>query len=81
MMGKVLKGLVFAHYHINDVIIVNDVPEEHVKHLQTVFKQLQKWGLHLHHENSKIFHDLLPYLGHMIVLGRLGAQKAKECGL
>jgi len=31
----------------------------------------------LHHDKCKFFHDKLPYLGHMIVLGGLRVHQAK----
>ena len=77
VMDQVLKGLPFARCYIDDVIVFSDSPAEHVRHLQQVFERLRAWGLHLHHEKCKFFHDKLAYLGHMIVPGRLGVQMAK----
>ena len=49
VMDQVLKGLPFARCYIDDVIIFNDSPSEHVRHLQQVFERLRAWGLRLHH--------------------------------
>ena len=76
-MDQVLVRLPFARCYIDDVIIFSNTPQEHVRHLQAVFERLRKWGLRLHHGKCKFFHNRLPYLGHMIVLGGLGVQQAK----
>lgn len=60
-MDQVLKGLSFARCYIDDVIIFNDTPQVHVKHLQQVFERLQSRGLRLDHGKCKLFHDQLPY--------------------
>jgi hypothetical protein len=72
-----LVGLPFAICYIDDVIIFSNSPHNHVRHLQAVFERLQRWGLRLHHDKCKFFHDQLSYLGHMIVPGGLGVQQAK----
>ena len=72
-----LTGLPFARCYIDDVIIFSSGPQEHVRHLQAVFHRLLELGLRLHHGKCKFFHDWLPYLGHMIILGDLGVQQAK----
>ena len=42
VMDQVLYGLPFARCYIDDVIIFNTTPHEHVRHLQAVFKRLQQ---------------------------------------
>ena len=37
VMDQILSGLSFARYYIDDVIIFNKTPHEHIKHLQAVF--------------------------------------------
>ena len=76
-MGQVLSGLPFAWCYIDDVIIFSKTPQKHVRHLLAVFKRLRWWGLRLHHGKCKFFHDRLVYLGHMIIPGGLGVQRAK----
>ena len=48
-----------------------------MRHLQAVLERLRHWGLRLHHGKCKFFHDRLPYLGHIIIPGGLGDQRAK----
>jgi hypothetical protein len=55
VMDHVLSGLPFARCYIDDVIIFNKTPQEHVKHLQAVFERLRRWGLRLHHGKCKFF--------------------------
>jgi hypothetical protein len=62
----IFKGLSFIRCYIYDAIIFSHTLEEHVKHLQQLFKHLQAWGLCLHHGKCKFFHDRLTYLGHII---------------
>ena len=77
IINQVLKGLPFARCYIDNVIIFSDSPSKHVRHLQQAFERLRAWGLRLHHGKCKFFHDMLAYLGHMIVPGGLGVQMAK----
>ena len=74
-MDQVLSRLPFTRYYIGDVIIFNKTPQKHVRHVQTVFERLRRWGLRLHHGKCKYFNDQLAYLGHMI--RGLGVQHAK----
>ena len=77
VMDQVFFGLPFARCYIDDVIIFNKTPQEHVKHFQAVFERLRRWKLRLHHGKCKFFHDRLGYLGHMIIPGGLRVQQAK----
>ena len=81
VMDQVLYGLPFARCYKDDVIIFSITPQEHVRHMQAIFKRLQRWELRLHHGKCKFFHDWLAYLGHMIVPGGLGVQQAKVYSL
>ena len=74
MMDLVLSGLSFARCYIDDV---SKTPQEHVRHLQTVFELLRRWGLCLYHGKCKFFYDQLAYLDHMIIPGGLGVQQTK----
>ena len=42
-MDQVLFGLPYAWYYIDDMIIFNKTPQEHVRHLQIVFERLRLW--------------------------------------
>ena len=77
VMDHVFFGLPFAWCYIDDVIIFNITPQEHVRHLQAVLERLQRWELRLHHDKCKFFHNKLAYLGYMIVPRGLGVQQAK----
>ena len=81
VIDQVLSGLPFARCYIDDMIIFNKTPQEHVKHLRAVFKRLRWWGLRLHYGKCKFFHDRLAYLGYVIILGVLGMQQAKVSAL
>ena len=38
-MDQVLRGLSFAYYYIDDVLIASSNPEEHLQHLKIVFER------------------------------------------
>ena len=41
LMNKVLNGLNFAFAYLDDIIIVSNTAEEHLKHIQIVFDRLK----------------------------------------
>lgn len=45
LMDMVLHDLSFAHAYLDDVVIFSDSFEEHMEHLETVFKRLLDAGL------------------------------------
>jgi hypothetical protein len=76
-MDKILTGLDFVRCYIDDIVVYNDIVEEHQIHLQIVFKWLKAHGLRLHPGKCKFFQESVEYLGHVIYLGGLGVQQAK----
>ena len=76
-MDKVFYDLHFYRCYIDNIIIFNNTPKEHVRHLRPVLKWLRQWGLRLHHGKCKIFHDGLVYLGHKLIPGGFGCNKLR----
>ena len=61
----------FAFAYIDDLIIVSDTWEDHVKHVKAVLHMLKECNLKIHPEKSVFATDVVEYLGHNII-GRYG---------
>jgi len=77
VMDQMLTGLSFAKFHIDDIIHFSLTLEDHMHHLQEMFRKLQDHNLKFHLGKCQFFNTQVEYLGHMIYLGGLGVQKAK----
>jgi hypothetical protein len=44
-MDEILRGSDFCFAYIDDVLVYSSTPEEHERHLQTLFRQLQAHGI------------------------------------
>ena len=78
MMNSVLEGTEdFVVVYIDDVAIFSDTFSEHLRHLEEVFKRLQKANLKV--KPSKVFlgHASVDYLGHVVGSGRVEPMTAK----
>lgn len=77
-MDKMLAGLPFTRYYIDDVVMFSNILQKHVRHCKQFLNgYVSGVYLCLHHGKCKFFHDHLPYLGYMIVLRGLGIQQVK----
>jgi len=76
-MDRILARLDFVRCYIDDIVVYNDIVEEHHIHLQIVFERLKVHGLRLHLRKCKFFQESVEYLGHVIYLGGLGVQQTK----
>ncbi|GBP10989.1 Retrovirus-related Pol polyprotein from transposon gypsy [Eumeta japonica] len=56
----------FAYVYIDDVLIFSSTPEEHMKHIDVIFKTLKENTLKVSSEKSKFFMPEVEYLGHII---------------
>ena len=45
LMNKVLEGLSYAMTYLDDIIIFSKNEEDHLRHLEEVFRQLRQGGL------------------------------------
>jgi putative transposase len=55
VIDRILIGLDFVRCYINDIVVYNDIVEEHWIHLQIVFERLKAHGLCLHPRKCKFF--------------------------
>ena len=65
-MDQVLRGLPFAYAYIDDVLIASSSPEEHLKHLRTVFERLATHGIIINPNKCLFGVSELDFLGHHI---------------
>ena len=66
LMNQVLKALPFAMTYLDDIIIFSNSEEEHLLHLEEVFRQLRKAGLKMKQSKCDFFKSQIHYLGHLI---------------
>jgi RNase H-like domain found in reverse transcriptase/Reverse transcriptase (RNA-dependent DNA polymerase)/Integrase core domain/Integrase zinc binding domain/PHD-finger/C-5 cytosine-specific DNA methylase len=57
----------FAFAYIDDLIIVSETWEEHVRHVKQVLHMLKSCNLKIHPEKSVFATDIVEYLGHNII--------------
>ena len=66
LMTGVLKDLPFAMAYLDDIIIYNSTPEEHLKHIKTVFEKLCHAKLSMKLSKCHFFTKEIQYLGHIL---------------
>ena len=67
-MDSVLGGLNFrcALVYIDDVMIMSQTFEQHLKDIESVFDALRKGGIHLKAKKCMLGNDVVKYLGHIV---------------
>ena len=66
LMTGVLKDLPFAMAYLDDIIIYSSTPEEHLKHIKTVFEKLRHTKLSMKLSKCHFFAKEIQYLGHIL---------------
>ena len=67
LISEVLKGLShFAIAYLDDIIIFSQTEEEHLKHLEIIFRRLKEAGLKLKRSMCSFMKLHIEYLGHLI---------------
>ena len=56
----------FAMAYLDDIIIFSQNEQEHLKHIEIIFKKLKKAGLKLKESKCNFFKKEIHYLGHLI---------------
>ena len=66
LMTGVLKDLPFAMAYLDDIIMYNSTPEEHLPHIKTVFEKLHHAKLSMKLSKCHFFTKEIQYLGHIL---------------
>ena len=61
----------FAMAYLDDIIIFSQNEQEHLKHIEIIFKKLKKAGLKLKESKCDFFKKEIHYLGHLISVSRI----------
>ena len=66
LMIGVLKDLPFAMAYLDDIIMYNSIPEEHLEHIKTVFEKLCHAKLSMKLSKCHFFAKEMQYLAHIL---------------
>ena len=67
LIDKVLTGCSeFTMGYLDDIIIFSKSEEEHLQHLEKIFRRLQEFGLKMKKEKCAFFKKHIQYLGHLV---------------
>ena len=67
LIDKVLTGCSeFTMGYLDDIIIFSRSEEEHLVHLEKIFRRLQEFGLKMKREKCAFFKKHIQYLGHLV---------------
>ena len=68
LMNNILKPVLYesALVYLDNIIIFSKTIEEHIKHIETVFKLLARNGLKLKEKKCEFFKTKIDYLGHVV---------------
>ena len=66
LMTGVLKDLPFAMAYLDNIIIYNSTPEEHLQHIKTVFEKLRHAKLSMKLSKCHFFTKEIQHLGHIL---------------
>jgi len=84
LVSKLLLGLdAFCAAYLDDIIIYNDMWEEHLSHLRTVLSRIRAANLTLSPSKCCFAVAEVDYLGHHVGLGRVQplAKKVQAAGM
>ena len=65
-IDQVLHGLPFCYAYIDDVLIASPTPDEHKKHLHTIFNCLREFGIIINPTKCVLGVPSLHFLGHLL---------------
>ena len=66
LMNKVLDNCPFAMMYLDDIIIFSNTEEEHLAHIEEIFKRLEAADLKMKRSKCDFFKKHIHYLGHLI---------------
>ncbi|KAE8892937.1 hypothetical protein PF003_g23041 [Phytophthora fragariae] len=65
-MDEELGDLDYVRVYLDDILVTSNSFEEHMQHLEEVFRRLRNFGLTLHRKKSKICASVVEYLGYQL---------------
>ena len=66
LMNKVLDNCSFAMTYLDDIIIFSNTEEEHLAHIEEIFRRLEAADLKMKRSKCDFFKKHIHYLGHLI---------------
>ena len=66
LMTGILKDFPFALAYLDDIIIFNKTPQEHLSHIRKVFEKLKSANLSMKKSKCSFFSKEIQYLGHIL---------------
>ena len=66
LMTGILKDFPFAIAYLDDIIIFSKTPQEHLSHIDMVFKKLKSANLSMKKSKCSFFSKEIQYLGHIL---------------
>ena len=66
LMNKVLDNCSFAMMYLDDIIIFSNSEEEHLSHIEEIFRRLEAADLKMKRSKCDFFKKHIHYLGHLI---------------
>ena len=66
LMNKVLDNCSFAMTYLDDIIIFSNTEEEHLAHIEEIFRRLEAADLKIKRSKCDFFKKHIHYLGHLI---------------
>ena len=66
LMNKVLDNCSFAITYLDDIIIFSNTEEEHLAHIEEIFRRLEAADLKMKRSKCDFFKKHIHYLGHLI---------------
>ena len=66
LMNQVLDNCSFAMTYLDDIIIFSEMEEEHLSHIEEIFRRLEAADLKMKRSKCDFFKKHIHYLGHLI---------------
>ena len=77
LMNKVLDNCSFAMTYLDDIIIFSNSEEEHLAHIEEIFRRLEAADLKMKRSKCDFFKKHIHYLGHLISVNGIRPLKDK----
>ena len=73
LIDKVLTGIkgVYCYAYLDDIIIFSKNMDEHLAHINEIFKRLKQYGLRISLPKCSFLNDQIIFLGHLISHGKI----------